>query len=160
MVLAFCLVLALALAGCSGGEADNGGGSEGAPASAESDDPATSDESADAAGSGSGGWLDGIPGSVPRFAYGEFDTDDSSALQAGEQTMYSMYYEGVAQEDVETYITELETAGFEVTRDSVTDGVSAIASLKEGDAIIVGMSVSWQANGHVDLTVNAFPGSE
>ena len=162
MIVVGCLisVLAFAVAGCADDAATTGETSEDAVTSAESDDPATSGEAEDAAGSGSGGWLEGIPGSVPRFAYGEFDTDESNVFEAGEQTIYSMYYEGVAKTDVETYIAELETAGFEVTRDSVTDGVSAAASLKEGDTIVVGMSVSWQSSGHVDLTINALPGSE
>jgi hypothetical protein len=141
-------LLVLVLAGCATQTAQTGS-SSGAPATV----PAAAGTPASA---GAGGWLDGIPTSVPKFEYGTFDTAQSSQIQAGDQTIYSLYYEGVEKANVEAYIAKLTAAGFTVTQDTATDGVSAAGELKSasGDKVI-GLRISLQSNGHVDYTINA-----
>ena len=140
-------LLALVLVGCAN-QAPSTGSSSGAPATT----PAAAETPAAA---GAGGWMDGIPASVPKFEYGTFDTAQSSQIQAGDQTMYSLYYESVDKTNVEAYIEKLKAAGFSMTTESVTDGVSAIGELKSasGEAL-VGVIISQQSNGHVDYTIN------
>jgi hypothetical protein len=105
--------------------------------------------------------MDGIPASVPRFEYGTFDKEQSSQMQAGDQTIYSLFYESVDKANVEAYIEKLKTAGFEITADNVTDGVSAAGELKSASGEkLIGLSISQQSNGHVDYTINVVkPGS-
>jgi hypothetical protein len=99
--------------------------------------------------------MDGIPASVPKFEYGTFDTAQSSQMQAGEQTIYSLYYEGVNKADVEAYIEKLKAAGFSITPADAGDGVSAAGELKNASGeILIGLSISQQSNGHVDYTLN------
>jgi len=105
--------------------------------------------------------MDGIPSSVPEFEYGTFDKKQSSSMRAGEQTIYNLYYEGVANEDVEAYLEVLRASGFQVTADSVTDGVSAGGELKSADGEkVIGLSISRQASGHVDYTITVLKATD
>ncbi len=113
-------LLALLLVGCAS-QTSSTGSSSGAPATA----PAAAETPAAA---GTGGWMDGIPASVPKFEYGIFDKEQSSQMQAGDQTIYSLYYESVDKTNVEAYIEKLKAAGFGITPDNVTDGVSVMAT--------------------------------
>jgi carotenoid cleavage dioxygenase-like enzyme len=141
-------LLALVLVGCAN-QAPSSGSSSGAPATT----PAAAETPAAA---GAGGWMDGIPASVPKFEYGTFDAAQSSQIQAGDQTIYSLYYEGVDKTSVEAYIEKLKTAGFEITPGNAGDGVSAAGELKNASGeILIGFSISQQSNGHVDYTINA-----
>jgi len=106
------------------------------------------------AASGGGGWMEGIPSTVPKFESGTFDDKQSSKITAGEQTIYSLYSEDAKKEDVEAYIEKLQAAGFEMTADNVTSGVSAAGQLKKGEEILVGLSIAWQEGGHIDYTIN------
>lgn len=104
--------------------------------------------------------MDGIPASVPKFEYGTFDKEQSSQMQAGNQTIYSLYYEGVDKTNAEAYIEKLKTAGFEITLGSAGDGVSAAGELKNSAGeILIGLSISQQSNGHVDYTINVVKGA-
>ena len=109
---------------------------------------------------GSGGWMDGIPASVPKFEHGTFDKEQSSKVEAGSQTIYSLYYEGVSKQDVEGYLEKLKAAGFSITPDNVSQGVSAAGELKKGDQKTIGLSISQQDNGHVDYTINVLAGAQ
>lgn len=109
---------------------------------------------------GSGGWMEGIPASVPKVEFGTFDTEQSSKIEAGPQTIYSLYYEGVSQADAEAYIGKLTAAGFEMQPDTVNSGVSASGQLKNGEEILIGLSFAQQENGHVDYTINVQPGAK
>ena len=109
---------------------------------------------------GSGGWMDGIPATVPKFEHGTFDKEQSSKVEAGPQTIYSLYYEGVSKQDVEGYLERLKAAGFSITSDNVSQGVSAAGELKNGGQKIVGLSISQQDNGHVDYTINVLAGAK
>ena len=140
-------LLALVLVGCAS-QAPSTGSSSGAPATA----PAAAETAAPA---GTGGWLDGIPASVPKFEYGTFDKEQSSQMQAGDRTIYSLYYESVDKTSVEAYIEKLKTAGFEITLGNGGDGVSAAGELKSASGEkLIGLSISQQSNGHVDYTLN------
>jgi hypothetical protein len=99
--------------------------------------------------------MDGIPASVPKFEYGTFDKEQSSEMKAGEQTIYSLYYEGVDKANVEAYIEKLKGAGFGITPAEAGDGVSAAGELKNANGdILIGFSISQQSGGHVDYTIN------
>ncbi|MDO8962934.1 MAG: hypothetical protein Q7W30_00400 [Coriobacteriia bacterium] len=144
VLLVGCLVLVLA--GCTPA-APPAGGTAGT-------EPAASTPAEQPAVSGGGGWLDGIPATVPKFEYGTFDNKQSSSMKAGEQTIYSLYYEGTTKEDVAAYIEKLKAAGFEVTSDPASTGLSAAGELKKGEEKLIGLSISWQDGGHVDYTIN------
>jgi hypothetical protein len=105
--------------------------------------------------------MDGIPASVPKFEYGTFDKEQSAEMKAGEQTIFSLYYEGVDKASAEAYIAKLTAAGFEMQSANANDGVSAAGQLKDaGGEILIGLTISWQTGGHVDYTINAIkPGS-
>ena len=113
------------------------------------------------AASAGGGWMDSIPASVPKFEYGTYDSDQSLEMQAGEQTIFSLYYEGVTPKDAEAYIETLKTAGFEMIADPATDGVNAAGALKDASGTtLIGLSISQQSSGHVDLTLNVMKATE
>jgi hypothetical protein len=100
--------------------------------------------------------MDGIPASVPKFEYGTFDKEQSSDMKAGDQTIFSLYYEGVDKASVEAYIEKLKSAGFTVTLDNASEGLSAAGELKNASGdIVIGFSISQQSDGHVDYTINA-----
>jgi hypothetical protein len=99
--------------------------------------------------------MDGIPASVPKFEYGTFDKEQSSQMQAGDQTIYSLYYEGVDKASVEAYLEKLKTAGFEIQNENAAEGVTAAGQLKSASGeILIGLSISQQSSGHVDYTIN------
>lgn len=149
-IVAGCLTLLLV--GCS---------KEASPSSTSSDEPASSSTAAEEpAAAATGGWMDGIPATVPVFEYGTFTKDQASAFESGSGTVYSLYYEDVQKEDVEAYIGDLEAAGFEMTPDNTTSGVSASGSLMEGAEQLIGMSIAWQEGGHVDYTLNVLKQTE
>jgi hypothetical protein len=119
-------------------------------------------EDSGAKSGGSGGWLDGIPASVPPFTYGTLDSDQSSKAAVGDSTMYSMYYEGVTKENITEYLEKLKAAGFKIDLDSAVEAgnVSAAGELKKGDAKLMGLSISLQSGGHVDYTLNVSKAAE
>jgi hypothetical protein len=143
-IMAGCL--AVLLTGCSQAATP--------PAASSSAPPPSSTAAEPAAPTGGGGWMDGIPASVPKFESGTFDKAQSNKMQAGDQTIYSLYYEGVQKADVEAYLEKLKAAGFSITPDNVGDGISAGGELKKGSEKLIGLSVSLQGNGHVDYTIN------
>jgi hypothetical protein len=146
IIMGICaLVVGCAQAGGSAG------GSQTAPA------PAATQQ---ATSGGSGGWMDGIPASVPRFEYGTFDSEQSSKMEAGPQTIYSLYYEGVSKPDVEAYLEKLKAAGFGITTENANQGVSAAGELMKGDQKVIGLSISQQESGHVDYTLNVMAGAQ
>ncbi len=155
VAVGFCVVLAagmfsLASCGSSGtkGEAEP----EKTQASAE---PSKAPE-AQTAPAGNGGWLEGIPATVPPFTYGTFDAKESSAFTgaSGNSTMYSLYYEGVTPEQVGEYAAKLKAAGFQVQEENARPGDMNISGfLPQGEGRI-GFSLGLQGNGHVDLTFN------
>jgi hypothetical protein len=103
---------------------------------------------------GSGGWMDGIPGTVPPFESGAFGADSRRNDVGGGTVMYSLYYEGVPLEYAKSYLDRLRAAGLSVQEDANgPDGVSAYGELKEGGAKRLGYTFAWQPGGHVDLTV-------
>jgi hypothetical protein len=104
-----------------------------------------------AAAKGDGGWMDGIPSIVPRFSYGTMK-DDSSRMDTGNGTMYSLYYGDVSREQAVEYLDKLRAAGFQVVPEE-SRGVSASGSLEQGEGKI-GFSLSWQESGHVDFSIN------
>jgi hypothetical protein len=111
---------------------------------------------AQVAPAGNGGWLEGIPATVPPFTYGTFDAKESSAFtgDSGNSTMYSLYYEGVTLEQVEEYAVQLKAAGFQVQEENARPGDKNISGfLPQGEGRI-GFSLGFQASGHVDLTFN------
>lgn len=135
------------------------------PAASESTGGSTTTEAPaenSSAKGGSGGWLDGIPASVPPFTYGSYDSDQSSKIEAGENTVYNMYYEGVTKENVTEYLDKLKAAGFTINNDTnVAEGdMSAFGELKKGDVKLMGLSVNLQSNGHVDYTITASKAAE
>jgi hypothetical protein len=99
--------------------------------------------------------MEGIPASVTKFEYGTFDSEQSSKMEAGSQTIYSLYYDGVSKQDVEAYLEKLKAAGFGITSENSDQGVSAAGELMKGDQKVVGLTISWQDGGHVDYTINA-----
>jgi hypothetical protein len=128
------------------------------PASSSSSAPAAAPASGEKpTAAGTGGWMDGIPASIPPFTYGTYSTQ-SSKVEAGNQTMYSLYYEGVTKADVAAYLEKLKAAGLRVDLDPNPSegGVSAAGELKKGEAKLVGLSISMQQGGHVDYTINVF----
>ena len=140
------------IAGCTPSTSSNGaakGGQAAEPAGGQT-----------AQSGGSGGWMDGIPASVPKFEYGTFDTEQSSKIEAGPQTIYSLYYEGVSKADVEAYIGKLTAAGFEMQTEAASTGVSAAGQLKKGEELLIGLSISQQESGHVDYTINVQAGAK
>ena len=155
VAVGFCVVLAagmfsLASCGSSGtkGEAEP----EKTQASAE---PSKAPE-AQTAPAGNGGWLEGIPATVPPFTYGTFDAKESSAFTgaSGNSTMYSLYYEGVTPEQAGEYAAKLKAAGFQVQEENARPGDMNISGfLPQGEGRI-GFSLGLQGNGHVDLTFN------
>jgi hypothetical protein len=149
VILGICaLVVGCAQTGGSGGGSQTGQAAE--PA-------ATAPQ---AAPGGSGGWMDGIPANVPKFEYGTFDSEQSSKIEAGEQTIYSLYYEGVSKQDVEGYLEKLKSAGFTITTEDADQGLSAAGELMKGDQKVVGLSISLQEGGHVDYTLNIIGGGQ
>lgn len=147
-------VLLFAVAGCTDDTTEPETTSE----EAASDDAATETGGAgDESAAGEGGWLDGIPATVPQFPYGIFDEEESSEFQAGPQTLYSLYYDEVAEADFEAYLDSLEAAGLSVVPENVTDGASAYGELVEGDNKVLGYVIAWQTNGHVDYTITVLP---
>lgn len=135
------------------------------PAASESTSGSTSTSAPaedSAAKGGSGGWLDGIPASVPPFTYGSYDIDQSSKIDAGENTIYNMYYEGVTKENVTEYLDKLKAAGFKIDLDpNVREGdTSAAGELKKGDTKLMGVSVNLQSSGHVDYTLTVSKAAE
>lgn len=149
-------VLLFAVAGCAK-DATTGEASD----TASSAEGASSSDSAAASGAvtGADGWMDGIPDSVPVFSYGTFDTEESSTFQAGPQTLYNLYYDGVDKADAEAYLGELEAAGITVVRATESDGLSAAGELMDGETKVLGLSFSWQADGHVDYTITVLSAS-
>jgi len=143
-------VLLFAVVGCT----DDTTTEETTSEEAVSDDAATEAEDAgDDSAAGEGGWLDGIPASVPPFAYGTFDKEESSEFQAGPQTLYSLYYDDVAEADFDAYLASLEAAGLSVVPENVNDGASAYGELMDGETKVLGYVIGWQTNGHVDYTI-------
>lgn len=140
------------IAGCTPGTSSNG---EAPAGQATESDAGQQDQSG-----GSGGWMEGIPASVPKVEFGTFDTEESSKIEAGPQTIYSLYFEGVSRADAEAYISKLTEAGFEMQSDGVNSGLSASGQLKKGEEILIGLGFSWQENGHVDYTINVQPGAK
>jgi hypothetical protein len=140
------------IAGCTSTTGSTGGSPEGQAA-----EPAASQQ---ADSGGSGGWMDGIPASVPKFEYGTFDNEQSSKMEAGPQTIYSLYYEGVSKADAEAYIEKLKAAGFSITPDNLNQGLSAAGELKKGDEKLIGLSIAQQDSGHVDYTINVLAGAK
>jgi hypothetical protein len=134
------------------------GGSAGGSQTGQAAEPAAA--APQAASVGSGGWMDGIPASVPKFEYGTFDSEQSSKFQAGDQTIYSLYYEGVSKQNVEAYLETLKSAGFGITTDSASQGVSAAGELMKGGQKVIGLSISQQDGGHVDYTINVMAGAQ
>ncbi len=111
---------------------------------------------AQAAPAGNGGWLEGIPATVPPFTYGTFDAKESSAFTgaSGNSTMYSLYYEGVTLEQAGEYAAKLKAAGFQVQEENARPGDMNISGfLPQGEGRI-GFSLGFQPGGHVDLTFN------
>jgi hypothetical protein len=148
----FILGICALIAGCA-----QTGGPAGQSQAGQAAQPAASQP---ANSGGSGGWIDGIPASVPKFEYGTFDKAQSSKVEAGPQTIYSLYYEGVSKQDVEGYLEKLKAAGFNITPDNVSQGVSAAGELKKGDQKVIGLSISQQDSGHVDYTINVLAGAK
>jgi hypothetical protein len=108
----------------------------------------------------SGGWLSGMPGTIPPFTHGVFSTQ-SEKIDFPTQTMYSLYYEKVTMENARQYLAKLKEKGFKVEEDAnVSPGdLSAIGSLGKG-AGRIGYSFSLQSNGHVDLHFTIFKNAE
>lgn len=111
---------------------------------------------AQTAPAGNGGWLEGIPATVPPFIYGTFDAKESSAFTgaSGNSTMYSLYYEGVTLDQAGDYAAKLKAAGFQVQEENARPGDMNISGfLPQGEGRI-GFSLGFQESGHVDLTFN------
>ncbi len=147
-------VLLFAVAGCTDGASDE------EVTGQETTSESTDAEEAPAVSEGDGGWMDGIPATVPQFSYGTFDKEESSTFQAGPQLLYNLYYDEVAEADFEAYLASLEAAGFTVVPEDVTDGASANGEFLQDDVKVLGYVISWQSNGHVDYTITVLPGAE
>lgn len=160
VAIGFCLLLAagiFVLASC--GSSDTKGTAEPEKTQASADasaQAAAKAPEAQAAPAGNGGWLEGIPATVPPFTYGTFDAKESSALTgaSGNSTMFSLYYEGVTPEQAGEYAAKLKAAGFQVQEENARPGDMNISGfLPQGEGRI-GFSLGLQGNGHVDLTFN------
>ncbi|MHB8093867.1 MAG: hypothetical protein ACYDH0_02905 [Candidatus Aminicenantales bacterium] len=105
---------------------------------------------------GDGGWMEGIPATVPPFAYGTFDSKESSAFTgaSGNSTMYSLYYDGVTLEQAADYAAKLKAAGFQISEENAHQGDMSVSGfLPQGEGRL-GFSISFQSSGHVDLHIN------
>ncbi len=155
VAVGFCVVLAAgmsSLVSCGSSGAKGGAEPEKTQASTE---PSKAPE-AQTAPAGNGGWLEGIPATVPPFTYGTFDAKQSSAFTgaSGNSTMYSLYYEGVTLEQAGEYAAKLKAAGFQVQEENARPGDMNVAGfLPQGEGRI-GFSIGFQDGGHVDLTFN------
>ncbi len=155
VAVGFCIVLAAGMFSfVSCGSSGTKGAAEPEKTQA-STEPSKASE-AQAAPAGNGGWLEGIPATVPPFTYGTFDAKESSAFTgaSGNSTMYSLYYEGVTPEQAGEYAAKLKAAGFQVQEENARPGDMNISGfLPQGEGRI-GFSLGLQGNGHVDLTLN------
>lgn len=155
VAVGFCVVLAagmFSLVSCGSSGTKGRGEPEKTQASTE---PSKAPE-AQTAPAGNGGWLEGIPATVPPFTYGTFDVKESSAFTgaSGNSTMYSLYYEGVTLEQAGEYTAKLKAAGFQVQEENNRTGDMNISGfLPQGEGRI-GFSFGFQDSGHVDLTFN------
>jgi hypothetical protein len=103
---------------------------------------------------GKGGWLEGIPDVVPPFTYGTFNSTESRKNDFGNQTMYTLYYNGVSLENAREYLGKLKANGFRVEEETAREGeIAASGELRQGKGKI-GFSLGRQKSGHVDFTIN------
>ena len=97
--------------------------------------------------------MEGIPEAVPPFTHGTFSSQ-SEKVEVTNHTIYSLYYESVTMENAKEYLAKLREKGFKVDEENARAGeLAAGAQLRQGKGMI-GLSFGFQANGHVDLTIN------
>ena len=103
-----------------------------------------------------GGWLSGMPETIPPFTHGVFDKQ-SEKIDYPTQTLYSLYYENVTMENAREYMAKLKGKGFSVEEDNnVKPGYFSAQGLKGEGAGKIWYIFELQANGHVDLRLKIF----
>ena len=63
-------------------------------------------------------------------------------VPAGPQTIYSLYYDDVAEADFDAYLASLEAAGLSVVPENVNDGASAYGELMDGENKVLGYVIA------------------
>jgi hypothetical protein len=113
--------------------------------------PVTAQTTAD-----NGGWLSGMPETIPPFTHGIFDKQ-SEKIDYPTQTLFSLYYDKVTIENAREYMAKLKEKGFSVEEDNnVKPGNFIAQGLKGEGAGKIFYSFDLQADGHVDLRFKIF----